>query len=67
MQALAKFAGIIYVINDIMKNPALARAGLANLKSAFKLFSSNKNQFPLVYESECYLEMQVREILLTMI
>jgi endo-1,3(4)-beta-glucanase len=49
---LAKFAGIVYVINDIVKNPALAQAGLANLKSAFELFSSNQNQFPLVYESE---------------
>jgi endo-1,3(4)-beta-glucanase len=52
MQALAKFAGIVYVVNDIVKNPSLAQAGLAKLKAAFELFSSNKNQFPLVYECE---------------
>ena len=52
MQALAKFAGIVYTINDIVKNRALAQAGLANLKAAFELFSTNKNQFPLVYESK---------------
>ncbi|KAI8963203.1 glycoside hydrolase family 81 protein [Daldinia sp. FL1419] len=50
-KALAKFAGICYTANDLLKNPALAETGLKNLKSAFNRFLANKQQFPLYYET----------------
>jgi endo-1,3(4)-beta-glucanase len=65
MQALAKFAGIVYTVNDIVKDRALAQAGLANLKAAFELFSTNKNQFPLVYESTQQYMLYLQDIILT--
>ncbi|PQE33898.1 glycosyl hydrolase family 81 protein [Rutstroemia sp. NJR-2017a WRK4] len=50
-KALAKFAGIVYTIHDIVGDVALAQAGLDKLKQSFERFSSNKQQFPLVYET----------------
>ncbi|KAI1106563.1 glycoside hydrolase family 81 protein [Jackrogersella minutella] len=50
-KALAKFAMISYVANDLLKNKTLAQNGLKNLKAAFSRFSLNKQQFPLFYES----------------
>lgn len=50
IQALAKFAQIVYTANDLLKNPSLAQAGLINLKAAFELWTSNKNKYPLYYE-----------------
>ncbi|KAM3075487.1 endo-1,3-beta glucanase [Clarireedia jacksonii] len=50
-KALAKFAGIVYTIHDIVGDVALAQAGLDKLKQSFERFSSNRQQFPLVYES----------------
>ncbi|KAM0332016.1 hypothetical protein ACHAQA_002282 [Verticillium albo-atrum] len=50
-KALAKFAQIVYVINDMLGDKALAQAGLAKLKTAFAVFATNKQKFPLVYES----------------
>ncbi|OTB13358.1 glycoside hydrolase family 81 protein [Daldinia sp. EC12] len=50
-KALAKFAGICYTANDLLKNRELAENGLKNLKAAFNRFSSNKQQFPLYYET----------------
>ncbi|KAI1496689.1 glycoside hydrolase family 81 protein [Biscogniauxia marginata] len=50
-KALAKFAGLCYTVNDLLKNPKAAQSGLANLKVAFTRFTSNKQQFPLYYES----------------
>ncbi|KAF4982297.1 hypothetical protein FZEAL_2046 [Fusarium zealandicum] len=49
-KALAKFGSIIYVINNLLNDQALAQAGLAKLKQAFALFGSNKQQYPLVYD-----------------
>lgn len=51
-KALAKFAGIVYTLNDIAKNQALAQAGLIKLKEAFERFATNTNVYPLVYESK---------------
>lgn len=48
---MAKFAGIIYVLHDLLNNQLLALAGLANLKTAFAVFVENSQQFPLVYET----------------
>ncbi|KAK2061476.1 family 81 glycosyl hydrolase [Colletotrichum caudatum] len=50
-KALAKFALLIIVINDILRDPALAQSGLNRLKAAFAKFASNQQKFPLVYES----------------
>ncbi|KAI1272852.1 glycoside hydrolase family 81 protein [Xylaria sp. FL0933] len=50
-KALAKFAGICYTANNLLNNPKLAQSGLANLKAAFKRFTTNKQQYPLYYES----------------
>jgi endo-1,3(4)-beta-glucanase len=52
MQALAKFAMIIYVVNDMLKDRELAQTGLAKLKQAFAVFTENRQKYPLVYERE---------------
>jgi endo-1,3(4)-beta-glucanase len=41
----------VYTIHDLLGNTALAQAGLTNLKQSFALFATNKQQFPLVYET----------------
>jgi endo-1,3(4)-beta-glucanase len=51
VQALAKFAQIVYVLHDLLDNPSVAQAGLSNLKDAFAVFVEHRQQFPLVYES----------------
>ncbi|KAL2881869.1 endo-1,3-beta glucanase [Colletotrichum sp. CLE4] len=50
-KALAKFAILIIVINDILGDPALAQSGLNRLKAAFATFATNKQKYPLVYEN----------------
>lgn len=50
-KALAKFAGICFTANDLLKNKSLAQTGLKNLKVAFSLFSNNTQQYPLYYDS----------------
>ncbi|TVY36598.1 putative endo-1,3(4)-beta-glucanase [Lachnellula subtilissima] len=50
-KALAKFAQILYTLHDILGDTATAQAGLKNLKDAFDRFASNKQQFPLVYDT----------------
>jgi endoglucanase Acf2 len=52
VQALSKFATIVYTIHDIMKDSALANAGLTRLKDAFAVFVENRQKYPLVYECE---------------
>lgn len=50
-KALSKFATAIYAIHDLSGNVSLANAGLAKLKSSFARFATNKQKFPLTYES----------------
>ncbi|KAI0009226.1 glycoside hydrolase family 81 protein [Xylariaceae sp. FL0662B] len=50
-KALAKFASLCFVANDLLKNPKLAQSGLGKLKAAFSRFSANKQQYPLYYET----------------
>ncbi|KAI1867326.1 hypothetical protein JX265_000837 [Neoarthrinium moseri] len=50
-KALAKFAQLCYVVNDLLQNQRLAQTGLNNLKAAFSRFTLNRQQFPLYYES----------------
>ncbi|KAH7375568.1 endo-1,3(4)-beta-glucanase [Plectosphaerella cucumerina] len=49
-KTLLKFAQILYVLNDLVGDKALAQAGLVKLKEAFAIFASNKQAFPLVYD-----------------
>jgi endo-1,3(4)-beta-glucanase len=51
-KGLSKFAAIIYTMNDLAGQQGLAAAGLANLKSAFAVFTNNQQRFPLVYDTE---------------
>lgn len=48
---LAKYAGIVFAVNDMAKNASLAQDGLGRLKIAMARFVDNKQKFPLVYES----------------
>ncbi|CAG8956145.1 hypothetical protein HYFRA_00012062 [Hymenoscyphus fraxineus] len=50
-KALAKFAQIVYVLNDMLDDKGLAQSGLSKLKQAFAVFIENRQQFPLFYES----------------
>lgn len=50
-KALSKFATMIYTIYELGKNPNLAAAGLGKLKDAFNRFASNRQTYPLVYDT----------------
>ncbi|TKA72674.1 hypothetical protein B0A55_06283 [Friedmanniomyces simplex] len=50
-KALAKFATIIYTVNDIAGNTSLALTGLQVLEDAFALHINNEMQIPLVYDT----------------
>lgn len=50
-KALSKYASAIYAIHDLAGNVTLANAGLTKLKAAFERFATNKQQYPLTYES----------------
>ena len=50
-KALSKFAGIVYTVKALLKQPALGSKGLDRLKEAFDRFASNKQIFPLVYDA----------------
>lgn len=50
-KALSKYASAIYAIHDLAGNVTLANAGLKKLKAAFERFTTNKQKFPLTYES----------------
>jgi endoglucanase Acf2 len=41
---------ILYVINSMLKDKALAQTGLSRLKEAFAIFADNQQIHPLVYE-----------------
>ncbi|OCK79392.1 glycoside hydrolase family 81 protein [Lepidopterella palustris CBS 459.81] len=50
-KGLAKFAGIVYTLQDLVSNSALAAAGLEKLKDAFNVFVNNTQPLPLVYDT----------------
>ena len=50
-KALAKFATLIYTINDLLNEPNLALQGLNELKGAFARFATNQQINPLVYDT----------------
>ncbi|EHL00549.1 putative endo-1,3(4)-beta-glucanase 1 [Glarea lozoyensis 74030] len=49
--ALAKFAQITYILNTLLHDPALAQTSLTTLQRAFSKFTTNTQQFPLVYDT----------------
>lgn len=57
VQAFAKFAMILAVVNDMLGETALAAAGLEKLKEAFSVFTNNTQIFPLVYECKSTLPL----------
>ncbi|KAJ4150160.1 hypothetical protein LMH87_010923 [Akanthomyces muscarius] len=50
-KALAKYAFMLYVINDMLGDTKLAQTGLGQLKVAFARFADNKQKHPLVHET----------------
>lgn len=50
-KALAKFAAIIYAVNDLGGNTSLALSGLAKLESAYATHVNNQMTYPLVYDA----------------
>ena len=50
-KALSKFAMLIYTVHDLTQQPALAAQGLIQLKTAFARFLTNKQIWPLVYDT----------------
>ncbi|KAF2203883.1 glycoside hydrolase [Delitschia confertaspora ATCC 74209] len=50
-KGLAKFAAILYTMQDMARNSNLAAAGLIKLKEAFDVFITNKQPLPLVYDT----------------
>ncbi|KAI5464619.1 glycosyl hydrolase [Mariannaea sp. PMI_226] len=50
-KTFAKFGQIVYVLQDMLGEKGLAQAGLAKLKTSFATFVTNKQKYPLVYES----------------
>ncbi|KAI4240430.1 MAG: hypothetical protein L6R40_005141 [Gallowayella cf. fulva] len=50
-KALSKFAALVYAVHDMCGEPDLARLGLSQLKVAFAKFSTNRQRFPLVYDT----------------
>ena len=50
-KALAKFAQIVVVANDVAKNSSLAAAGLTKLKQVFNVFVQNQQPNPLAYDT----------------
>ena len=51
-KALSKFATAVYAVHDLAGDVSVASVGLTKLKTAFARFVSNKQEYPLVYESQ---------------
>ncbi|KAK9382271.1 endo-1,3(4)-beta-glucanase [Kockiozyma suomiensis] len=50
-KALDKFAFIAYVAHEILGNLAMTQAAMNKVANAFRVFSANKQQYPLVYDT----------------
>ncbi len=50
-KALSKFATVIYTVHELCQQPDLALQGLGELKGAFARFVTNRQKFPLIYDS----------------
>ena len=50
-KALSKFATMVYTINSLGNNPNLANQLLSKLKTAYALFATNQQIYPLTYDT----------------
>ena len=50
-KALSKFATLVYATHDLLRLSNLAREGLSQLKIAFARFATNRQLYPLVYDT----------------
>ena len=50
-KALSKFATLVFTVHDLLQQPMLALQGLEELKGAFARFATNRQKFPLVYDT----------------
>lgn len=66
-KALAKFATLLYVANDLIGDKGLVQDKLGELKSCFGQFAANQQKFPLVYESKSSMIPQKDWMMLTRI
>ncbi|OCT46150.1 putative endo-1,3(4)-beta-glucanase 2 [Cladophialophora carrionii] len=51
-KALSKFAQLVYTMHDLLGQQDLAKAALLELESCFEVFSTNRQQFPLLYDTD---------------
>ena len=51
-KALSKFATLVYTMNTFTNQQNLATSALAELKSAFAAFTENRQEFPLLYDTD---------------
>lgn len=51
-KAFSKFATAIYATRDLAGNINLANSALTNLKAAFEKFATNKQTYPLIYDTK---------------
>lgn len=63
-KALAKYASMLYVINDMLGDTKLAQTGLGQLKTAFARFADNKQIYPLVHESKFDSALSIKTLFL---
>lgn len=56
IKALAKYAQLVLVACDVLKDQELTRSSLEKLKAAVNRFATNKQKYGLVYESEILLQ-----------
>ena len=50
-KALFKFAQMVWTLQNLADSASLAASGLQKLESVFNVFTSNTNQYPLVYDT----------------
>ncbi|EXJ82509.1 endo-1,3(4)-beta-glucanase [Capronia epimyces CBS 606.96] len=51
-KALSKFATLVYTMHDLADQQDLAKSALLELESCFEVFSSNQQQYPLIYDTD---------------
>jgi endo-1,3(4)-beta-glucanase len=51
-KALSKFATLVYTMHELVDQQDLASAALVELEAAFAVFSENRQEFPLLYDTD---------------
>ena len=47
-----KFANVLLILNDVIKDDNYTKTALEELKTAFELFTNNKQYYPLMYDTK---------------